>query len=56
MTGGGGGVIFSRESFSTATPGLENMYVFKNHASAIFKLKQSEDDEYMSKAVTLLAK
>ena len=32
------------------------MYLFKNHASAILKLKQSEDDEYMSKAVNFVGK
>ena len=39
-----------------SSPGLENMYVFKNHASAILKLKQSEDDEYMSKTVNFVGK
>ena len=39
-----------------SSPGLENMYLFKNHASAILKHKQSEDNEYMSKAVNFVGK
>ena len=33
--GGGGGSFFPGSHFPRLQPGLENMYVFKNHASAI---------------------